>query len=186
MGDVASYLGKEPAVKAPMVATVKCGGCLESRPKLNVYDGARSCAVSASLYSGESGCPSGCLGFGDCADACQFGAIYIDPKLGVAKVDPELCTACGMCVAACPKSIVELRLKRPKNKGVYVACSTTLKGAAVRKACKEGCIGCRKCSKVCPFDAISFDNRIAYIDAEKCKLCRKCVNECPTGSIHLD
>lgn len=185
MNPAAEYLGKTPAVKDPMVATVKCSGCLQSRPKLNDYVGTGSCSIEASLYTGESGCPNGCLGYGDCAAACQFGAIYVDPKSGIAVVDPEKCTACGMCVAACPKQIIELRLRRPKNKAVFVACSTTQKGAAVRKACKEGCISCKKCSKVCPFDAISFEKGIAYIDASKCKLCRKCVNECPTGAIKL-
>lgn len=185
MKSAAEYLGKTPPVKDPQVAVVKCGGCLESRPKLNTYNGTPSCAIATSLYTGESGCPAGCLGFGDCVAVCQFGAISINPTKGIAEVDPDKCTACGMCMASCPKGVIELRLRRPKNKAVYVACSTTLKGAAVRKACKEGCIACRKCAKACPFDAITFENRIAHIDATKCKLCRKCVAECPTGAIHL-
>ena len=46
------------------------------------------------------------------------------------------------------------------------------------------CIKCGKCAKVCPFEAITVENNVAYIDFNKCKLCTKCVAECPTGAIH--
>jgi Fe-S-cluster-containing hydrogenase component 2 len=36
---------------------------------------------------------------------------------------------------------------------------------------------------VCPFEAITIANNLAYIDYEKCKLCRKCEDECPQHSI---
>ena len=42
----------------------------------------------------------------------------------------------------------------------------------------------RQCAKVCPFEAITVENNLAYIDFTKCKLCKKCVAECPTGAIH--
>ena len=58
------------------------------------------------------------------------------------------------------------------------------KGAITRKVCKNGCIGCSKCQKECPFDAIVVENNLAYIDFEKCRLCRKCEAVCPTGAIH--
>ncbi|MBO7371163.1 MAG: 4Fe-4S binding protein, partial [Bacteroidales bacterium] len=50
--------------------------------------------------------------------------------------------------------------------------------------CKAACIGCAKCQKVCPFEAIKVENNLAYIDFNVCKLCTKCVSECPTGAIH--
>ena len=58
------------------------------------------------------------------------------------------------------------------------------KGAAARKACSNACIGCGKCVKECPFEAITLENNVAYIDYRKCRLCRKCVAVCPTGAIH--
>lgn len=185
MKAVAAYLGKAAAEKQPEVATVRCGGTCEKRPRTNQYDGARSCAVASSLYVGESACAFGCLGFGDCVVACAFDAIHINPATGLPEVDPDKCTACGACVKACPRMVIELRKKWPKNRAVYVSCVSKEKGAAVMKACKAGCIGCGKCQKVCAFDAIKVENNLAYIDPQKCKLCRKCVNECPTGAIRL-
>ena len=109
----------------------------------------------------------------------------MNPETGLVEIDPDKCTACGACVKACPKALIELRKKWPKNRAIYVACRSKSRGAAVMKACKAGCIGCGKCVKVCPFGAISIENNLAYIDPEKCKLCRKCYNECPTGAIHM-
>ncbi len=185
MGGIASYLGKAAAEKIPMSATLKCGGCHDVRPRTNKYDGAPSCAVASSLYVGESGCPSGCLGLGDCVRSCKFGALSINPDTGLAVIDVEKCTACGACIKACPKSLIELRKRWPKERAIYVACSSTLKGAQVMKACKSGCIGCGKCVKECAFGAIEVKNNLAYIDPMKCKLCRKCVGVCPTKAIKL-
>ena len=185
MASISAYLGKSAPKRDPMTATVRCGGSCEKRPRTNTYVGAQSCAVSSSLYAGETGCAYGCLGYGDCAAACTFGAIKVDPETGLAVVDADKCTACGACVKACPKGIIELRKKWPKNRAVYVSCVSKDKGAVVMKACKAGCIGCGKCAKVCAFEAITVENNVAFIDSQKCKLCRKCVNECPTGAIKL-
>ena len=185
MKGIAAYLGKAAPEKEPMVATVRCGGVCDKRPRTNTFDGAKSCAVASSLYVGETACAYGCLGYGDCVAACAFDAIHINPETGIAEVDAEKCTACGACVKACPKNIIELRKKWPKGRAVYVGCVSKDKGAVVMKACKAGCIGCGKCEKVCVFGAITIENNLAYIDSQKCKLCRKCVNECPTGAIKL-
>ena len=185
MKAVAAYLGKSAPEKEPQVATVRCGGTCDKRPRTNEYNGAKSCAVASSLYIGQTGCAFGCLGFGDCVVSCAFDAIRMNPATGLPEVDPDKCTACGACVKACPKMIIELRKKWPKNRAVYVSCVSKDKGAVVMKACKAGCIGCGKCQKVCAFGAITIENNLAYIDPQKCKLCRKCVNECPTDAIVL-
>lgn len=185
MKQIAAYLGKVAPEKEPTVATVRCGGVCSKRPRTNEYNGAKNCAVASSLYVGETACAYGCLGYGDCVEACAFDAIKVNPETGIAEVDADKCTACGACVKACPKGIIELRKKWPKNRAVFVCCVSKDKGAVTMKACKAGCIACGKCVKVCAFDAITVENGVAYIDSQKCKLCRKCVNECPTGAIVL-
>lgn len=183
MEKVAGILGLSADGATPKVAVVRCNGTCASRPRITKYDGVRSCAIMSSTYGGETGCSFGCLGGGDCVAACQFGAIKVNPETGIAEVDEDKCTACGACVKACPKGIIELRNKGKNNRRVYVACMNKEKGAVTRKACAVGCIGCGKCVKTCPFEAITLENNLAYIDYNKCKMCRKCVDECPQGAI---
>lgn len=184
MKKVAAILGYDVKDKAPQVAVVRCNGTCDNRPVTNVYDGAPSCKVKATLYSGDTGCPFGCLGCGDCVSACMFGAISMDPVTGLPVVDDTKCTGCGACAKACPKHVIEIRNKGPRSMRVYVSCINKDKGAVARKACTAACIGCGKCAKVCAQDAITVADNVAYIDFTKCKLCKKCVAECPTGAIH--
>ncbi len=181
---VAEMLGRAAVQTDPKVAVVRCNGNCEDRPRVNQYDGASTCAIASSTYGGETGCTFGCFGLGDCTLACGFDAIHMNPATGLPEVDEEKCTACGACVKACPKMIIELRNKGPKGRRIFVSCVNKDKGAVARKACNNACIGCSKCEKECKFDAITIENNLAYIDHNKCRLCRKCVEVCPTGAIH--
>jgi len=183
MQKVAEVLGQEIEEKEPQVAVVRCSGSFENAPKVTRYDGPATCAIEHALYGGETGCQYGCLGKGDCVESCDFDAIFMNEQTGLPYVIDNNCTACGACVDACPRDIIELRKRNKKDRKIYVSCVSQDKGAVTRKACKVGCIGCGKCVKVCPFDAITLENNLAYIDPIKCKLCRKCVDVCPTNSI---
>ncbi len=54
------------------------------------------------------------------------------------------------------------------------------------------CTGCRKCERVCSFDAVkmtAIDNdegRIARIDMDVCNACRACIEVCPNQCISLE
>lgn len=181
---VADILGRTAVEAEPQLAVVRCNGNCDARPKVNQYDGAKSCAIAAATYGGETDCTFGCLGMGDCTLACGFDAIRMNPLTGLPEVDEERCTACGACVKACPKMIIELRKKGPKGRRVFVSCVNKEKGGVAKKACDNACIGCSKCFKECKFEAITIANNLAYIDPNKCRICRKCVEVCPTGAIH--
>jgi Na+-translocating ferredoxin:NAD+ oxidoreductase subunit B len=183
MGNAAAILGKEAAIVDPLVAVLLCNGTPEHRPRTSKYDGPFDCRITHSLYIGETDCSYGCLGNGDCVRACKFDAMYMDKNTELPIIKDDKCVACGACVKACPRNLIELRKKAKKERKIYVACSNCDKGAPARKACKVACIACNKCVKVCEFDAITIENNLAYIDAIKCTFCRKCVVECPTNAI---
>lgn len=184
MAKVASILKLEVTEQEPKIAVVRCSGSKANAPGKVEYDSAATCAFANNLFSGSSGCPYGCLGLGDCVDACDFNAMYMDEETGLPVVIEENCVACGACVDACPRDIIELRNQGKKSRRIFVSCINEEKGGVAKKNCSVACIGCQKCFKVCPFDAIVMKNNLAYIDFEKCRLCRKCVTECPTNAIH--
>lgn len=183
MRKVAAILNLEADEVDPLIAVVRCNGSRANAPAKVSYDGPATCAFAHNLYAGESGCPYGCLGLGDCVASCKFDAIHMDPDTGLPVVNDK-CIACGACVKACPRGIIELRAKGKKDKRIYVCCINEEKGGPARKNCSVACIGCGKCVQVCPFEAITLENNLAYIDFEKCKLCRKCAPVCPTNAIH--
>ena len=100
-------------------------------------------------------------------------ALVVD---GVAVVDKDACKACGKCVAACPKHLIELLPVSAKH---IVQCSSKDKGKDVMKACSVGCIACHLCEKNCPSDAVHVVDNVAYIDQEKCTKCGLCAEKCP-------
>jgi Na+-translocating ferredoxin:NAD+ oxidoreductase RNF subunit RnfB len=183
MGKAAQILGKEAVAVDPMVAVVLCQGSPEYRPHTSKYNGAADCRIANQLYIGETDCVYGCLGLGDCVKACTFNAMYMDKTTELPVIIDEKCVACGLCVKACPRDIIELRRKAKKDRKLYVSCINKDKGGPAKRACKVACTGCNKCYNVCGFGAITIENNLAYIDAAKCTFCRKCVGECPTNAI---
>jgi len=183
MQQVGSILGLEVAAQVPLIAVIRCSGSHANTPAKVKYEGVSSCAFSHALFAGEGGCQYGCLGDGDCVAACDFDAIHMSPETGLPVVNDK-CTACGACVEACPRDIIELRKKGPKDRRIFVSCVNKEKGGPAKKNCSVACIGCGKCEKECKFDAIKIENFLAYIDFNNCTLCRKCVEVCPTNAIH--
>jgi RnfABCDGE-type electron transport complex B subunit len=184
MEKIAAILGMEVGASTPKVAVVRCNGSCENRPKIVSYDGVKSCRIANTTCSGETACAYGCLGCGDCVNACKFNAIRMNPQTGLQEVDMNSCTACGACSKACPRNIIEIRNVSGSNKEAYVVeCMNKDKGAIASKACSAACIGCMKCEKVCGFDAVHVENNVAYINPEKCQLCGECEKACPKNVI---
>jgi Na+-translocating ferredoxin:NAD+ oxidoreductase RNF subunit RnfB len=184
LADIAEVLGIEAVAVIPHIAVLHCNGSCTNAPVKAFYDSALSCAYAASIFAGESACPYGCLGCGDCISVCKFDAISMNPETKLPKIDEHQCTGCSACVKACPRNLIEIRKKDKLGRRVFVACANREKGAVAKKNCSVACIGCGKCAKFCSAGAIKIENFLAKIDEEKCNLCYKCVNECPNYTIH--
>ena len=178
---ITGILGVPVKIKARQVATLICAGGKRA-PDKHRYYGPKNCVLANMYQGGHKGCEFGCIGFASCVKACAFDAMAMDDN-DLPAIDKDKCTACGKCVAICPKNILELR---PAQSHIWVACNSTDKAPAVMKLCGYGCIACGKCVAACKFSAIRMVNNLAKIDYNNCTNCRQCVLVCPTKCIKTD
>ncbi len=185
--EVAAAIGEILNIKVEMgpkqVARLLCRGGGRKAGRKFDYQGAMDCQMAVLVGEGDKNCRFACLGLGTCVRVCDFGAITIDEESGLPVVDEEKCMACGACIRECPKRLFELC---NASKRVNILCSSNaVKGAEVRKVCSIGCIKCKKCIKVCDFDAPHFVDNMVKIDTEKCTNCGDCVRSCPVKIINM-
>ncbi len=177
---LAEIMGVSSGDLKPMIARIRClGGCGVSADRYT-YEGLKSCRHAAGLAGGPKVCSSACYGLGDCERVCQFDAIsFVN---GLCVIDPEKCTACGMCVSQCPNNLIKLL---PQAATVTVRCRNTQPPRVANSACTFACIACKRCEKACEYDAIHVNNFLAEIDPDKCTLCGACVEVCPKKCITI-
>ena len=171
-------LGVESVNVLAKKACISCHVCKTKETVEFEYRGVSSCRAAASYYGGDRSCRFGCLGFGDCASACDYGAITMVD--GYPVVNREKCTGCGKCAKTCPRRCIAVI---PENQRVTVACSNHDMGKKVITVCNSGCIACGKCARVCPASAIQVQDGLAQVIYENCIACGKCVAACPTKCI---
>ena len=176
---IAEILGIAAGTQIKKRAVVKCGGGKTLAAERAEYRGIENCAAAELVAGGSKACVYGCLGLGDCVKVCPFDAIYMGED-GLPHVVEDKCTACGLCVEACPRGIIELV---PCCNRVVVACNSRDKGAVVRKTCKVGCIGCMICVKNAP-EGYKIDDNLARVNYEKGDAAAEAaVAKCPTKCI---
>lgn len=175
---IAKIMGQEAPSGERKVAFVRCNGGTNAVKRFE-YRGVHDCISATKVAAGPLECAFGCLGFGSCVQACQFGAMSIGPN-GAAVVDPDKCTDCMACAHACPRHLIT---EVPVSKKVHVACANQDKGKAAMSVCSNSCIGCGLCQKECKKDAIHVVNGVAVIDYDKCVGCKLCTKVCPRDAI---
>ena len=107
------------------------------------------------------------------------------------KLDPVATMTDGVFIAGCCQSPKDI----PDTVAQASAAATRVlalisKGkveieAATAVIDEEKCSGCRICSLLCPYSAISFieDDKVSRINEALCKGCGTCVAACPSGAI---
>ena len=116
---VAEIMGVDDVNLEKQVAFVKCNGTCENTYPKYEYTGPKDCGMASFVPgAGAKSCGYGCLGYGNCKAVCEFGAIEIID--GIAHVDKEKCKACGKCIEACPKKLIEMV---PYSMKVAVTCA---------------------------------------------------------------
>lgn len=178
---IAEYLGVEVLEEEKWVARLLCAGGKEEAHNLADYAGGiRTCRGEAVVAGGIKDCTWGCLGLGDCALACTFGAIGMNAN-GLPVVDAAKCTACNDCVEACPKGLFELM---PLSRKLIVQCKSLLEGDLAESKCSVACTACGRCVMDSLPGVIEIRNNLASINYELNELTSiAATKRCPTGAI---
>ena len=159
------------------VARLACaGGDNVSRPQAR-YLGPASCAAASLVGGGGRSCAWGCIGYGDCVEACTFDAIRLNAH-SLPIVDESACTACGDCLPACPKDLFSLE---PANDHLWVTCRNPEEGNVLTDACQVACTACSKCAFDAP-EVIRMQDNLPVIDRARGES-RQAIERCPTGAI---
>ncbi|NJD18227.1 MAG: Fe-S cluster protein, partial [Gemmatimonadetes bacterium] len=164
--EVAGYLGIDAGSAQKRVARLLCAGGRDVAPYKGRYHGVESCLAAAAVTGGGKACPWGCLGFADCAVACDFDAIVMSPT-GLPVVDPDKCTACGDCGEACPLGLFVLM---PIDHRLVVQCKNLLNGEAATAVCSVACNACGRCVADAAPGLISMVSSLATINYDKIEL----------------
>ena len=177
---IASYLGVDAGQASKRVARLACAGGANVALQQADYAGLESCAAAATVAGGGKGCAWGCLGFGDCAVVCDYDAIAMDEN-DLPVVDIAKCTACGDCVAACPKDLFSIM---PLEQKLIVQCKSALEGDEVLAVCQVGCTACGKCALDAAPGLVSIRRGLAVVDYTKNALASPdAIRRCPTTAI---
>lgn len=75
--EVARITGKEVGSAEGAVAAIHCARCLRADYEKYDYIGYGNCSAANIAFAGPTDCDCGCVGFGECANACPFNAIVM-------------------------------------------------------------------------------------------------------------
>ena len=185
--EIAEIMGVDVGEIVKRVAVVHCRAGGEIRRNRALYVGPHSCTLNNAL-GGDTSCTWGCLGLGECVDACTFGAMVM--RDGLPHVDAEACTGCGACAEVCPRGVIGIEAVDPEQGVVYVACNSRDKGALAKAVCDVSCLGCGICARKSENDLFRVVDFLAIANPEAIRAhpdeADDLIGKCPRDSIVRD
>jgi Na+-translocating ferredoxin:NAD+ oxidoreductase RNF subunit RnfB len=179
--ELARYMGVTIEVSdEKLVAQVHCRGGRDRTKRQFSYEGLEDCNGIYIVYNGDKECKFGCLGYGSCIKVCPVDAIDYT-KDGLVWVDKDVCISCGKCIDVCPTGVMQWIPYDADDDG---GCSSTDKGAQVKKYCEVGCIGCKLCAKKSPEGGYVIENFLSRIDYAQSGDRSEGAAACPTNCIY--
>lgn len=176
---IAKIIGVETGTAVKMIPRILCtGGKNKAAQKIAVYYGPLNCKAMIIVSGGDKLCFYGCLGGGDCVNACPFGAMIMNEN-GLPVVIEELCTGCGICLKACPRNIIEMH---PIDRNVFIFCKNQDDPKKSKEVCSGACLGCGICARKSD-GGIEMFNNLAVIDYSKIDIEKIPFEKCTTGAI---
>ncbi len=176
---VAALLGVEAKEHKRSLAVVLCRGGYAEAGRRATYRGEATC-TAANLTGGDKSCTYGCLGYGECVEACKFDAMAMSPN-GLPVVFYDKCVGCGACARACPRNIIEMH---PEDHKLFVYCRSKDKGAHAKKVCSVACIACSLCVKDCSVPGgIAIKDNLAVVNYSLAPQNDEATKRCPTKCI---
>jgi Na+-translocating ferredoxin:NAD+ oxidoreductase subunit B len=177
--EIAEFLGVSVGAEEKVVARLACAGGINVARKRALYQGLQTCRGAAHVGGGGKSCAWGCLGLSDCEVVCDFDAITMN-EYSLPVVDEDKCTACGDCVAVCPKGLFELH---PVSHRLWVACRNLEAGDEVLADCEVGCTACGRCEMDAPNGLVQIKNNLPVVNYAQNHDTRAPIERCPTGAI---
>jgi len=175
---IAQFLGVDVGTAVKRVARLACNGGNNVARVNAQYIGENACLAAAQVGGGGKTCVWGCLGFGDCEQACDYDAIHMNSN-ALPVVDESQCTACGDCVTVCPKELFSIQ---PVSHHLWVRCKNRELGDEILRYCEVACTACARCAMDAP-DIITMENNLPVVNYAKNIQHRMAIQRCPTGAI---